>query len=291
MYIFFGILYLTYLNIKDKESQEYSPFIDTFNRMTTVLIFTLLISPVLVYTFILVLKIFSNYILVVSNEDTWITFFGSTIGGVLTMLAVIFSFNLQKTNNEFDNDKTRIPRLIIELHHPIKETYKHKYYRSDVKGENPANFILELYIKNISQYPAHNLDLVYCNFEIVDAFGFLNEDGDKPIHIYKIESVHFESLNNSPIFGEYSHKILIPIRMSNKFVNNQRSEEFTYFLRTSLIYKSLFNRLSYNLETEIELSVLNLTKDIDVEVKSVDDIFGELEICSQNIKNKLNIIE
>ena len=133
------------------------------------------------------------------------------------MIAVIFTFNLQKISNEMENDKTRIPRLIIETINQNNEPSKLRYF---VQKEDDiyAFFDLEMILRNVSEFPAKNIKMKSCELKIYDLFHTAISNEVRYLVVTNIEIDRFNELNTQPFFGGYTAKFSLPIKVDRKSV-------------------------------------------------------------------------
>jgi len=206
----------------------------------------------------------------IGSADGWLAFIGSIIGGVITMLAVVFTINNERDIREKDLLRSQevlaiqsIPLINItipdELRGQERKTTVLPYNNGELKPEikEDLTFPLKIFLINNSNY--HARDLKFTEFNMYTFTNLYNEnlgdDKDKYIsksrHLYNFTEYANEKLNRVKLLpGNFNEKIIIYIPYDYLDLENLR-------IVINLKYKDYLELLEHEVSTEIILDFEN----------------------------------
>ncbi len=264
IYIFvFSILlfFLSKRDLTDSSLIKKSPYSQIINKVALLIFFSLFIFPALVWIVLIILDYLSSNLYMVGSFDSWLSFFGSILAGILTVFSIVYAFNLQKLQRDLEIDRTQIPKFHFYPNLNFKED-AFEYTNDFIYKSNTSSILInmEFILKNNSSYVAANIEVIELYFETFDDFLLgLSADSKAEASRDYSEYLKTELSKVELILNGFSEKVRIPFDVEKKFtLNNKYSHRLTLILR----YKSQFGKLSYTQKIQYRIRVLSLNNSL-----------------------------
>ncbi|MHC1734166.1 MAG: hypothetical protein AB9921_00630 [Erysipelotrichaceae bacterium] len=146
------VVIFSYLLRKDEE-----------NRIFYIAALLVISSPIAIYVIVLIIYQIDFMLLTVGDAKTWIGFSGSIIGGAMTLFAVVFTINHDKSAREKEiirsekllvDEKAQRLMPVIEIY-PLREN--DELFSKKMHGEDGLSFIFV--ISNLSENHAREINI------------------------------------------------------------------------------------------------------------------------------------
>lgn len=266
IFIFFGLI--------DFSVWMYLSPENIYKHILVMVYFILVFSAPFTYSIIYFIKssILINYpsLPIIGRVSDWIGFSGSIIGGIMTMLALLFTITYQEKNRLHENNQRLLeldiihtPFLEINTSKPIENhTHYHGYSAMIKVHESDYIEIINMTVRNVSENTA--LNPFFEKFEYFES-NISNEFDMEKSEEYKITSIvdevnqEIKSVKMLPKGGYIPFKLAF--NYSEEFkrnsVNNQRCLRF----RSTLVYfgvsKKIVNKLHFSFIAYVSFDAQN----------------------------------
>lgn len=272
---------------------------ENINKNIVVAVYVILVfSAPLTYSIVYFIKfsILTNYptLPIIGQVSDWILFSGSIIGGLTTMLALLFTITYQERSRLHENNQ-RLIELDI-FHTPFLEinmsnqkdnhTYYHGY--SAVIKEQKSNYseFINLIAKNVSENTAlspHFEKFEYFESNISNEFDLGKSEECKITSIVDEVNREIKSVKMLPKGGCIPFKLAFSYteEFKRNSVNNQRCLRF----RSTLVYygvsKKIVNKLHFSFIVYVSFDAQNKEiSDSKTIISNVENKYSQSQIAS-----------
>ena len=212
---------------------------DEANRIFYIAALVVICSPIAIYVIILIIQLVKFMLVPIGDAKTWIGFSGSIVGGAMTLFAVIFTINHDKSARE--KETKRSEKLLIDEKSqrlmPVIEIVERKdgelLFAKKLYGDNDLSYFFE--ILNVSENHAREINIQSVEYTAYD-------DQKKKVNL------------TENLFSTTKTIKILPSKRKNEFYVGLASSS------NDLLYPNIFNQSEVSIILTIRITLYDIHK-------------------------------
>jgi hypothetical protein len=222
-----------------KDKKKYNTIMEDKGKIlfliaVLVVLFTL-VSYLIIYLFRYLLSINPNLqTLVIGNQDTWLSFFGSLFGGSLTLVALVLTFKYTDEQRREEKALAVMPICVGAI-------------KDEIKVSDQLKNICIIEISNISDNLAKNIKI-----EKYTIRSFLTMNGVVEVKTHDIKQQEFDNVSNI-LQGKKSLTLSPYIPLVDQLERDDNLEKVEVIVH--LTYQDIFDIHHYDLHYTVEFNL------------------------------------